>query len=105
MRASVINQELLDDVLKEAEFCFGQASRYLYKSKIRYQGEKQVSTDEAHFRNLLDWYCNPKDSQGEGQVLLYGPILYIQQWIYTLNEMGGREMLKSPSAEVLSTGA
>lgn len=49
--------------------------------------------------------CNLKDSLRQGQYLLYGPILYIQQWIYTLNEMEGREMLKSPSPEVLSTGA
>lgn len=46
-----------------------------------------------------------KDSLRQGHVLLYRPILYIQQWIYTLNEMEGREMLKSPSREVLSTGA
>lgn len=49
--------------------------------------------------------CNLKDSLRQGQFLLYRPILYIQQWIYTLNEMEGREMLKSPSKEVLSTGA
>lgn len=54
--------------------------------------------------------CNLKDSLRQGQFLtdfmgLYRPILYIQQWIYTLNEMDGREMLKSPSTEVLSTGA
>lgn len=49
--------------------------------------------------------CNLKDSLRQGQFLLYRPILYIQQWIYTLNEMEGREMLKSPSTEVLSTGA
>lgn len=49
--------------------------------------------------------CNLKDSLRQGQYLLYRPILYIQQWIYTLNEMEGGEMLKSPSPEVLSAGA
>lgn len=49
--------------------------------------------------------CNLKDSLRQGQLLLYRTILYIQQWIYTLNEMEGREMLKSPSREVLSTSA
>lgn len=46
-----------------------------------------------------------KDSLGQGQFWLYRSILYIQQWIYAVNEMEGGEMLKSPSGEVLSTGA
>lgn len=62
--SSVINQELLDDVFNEAEFCFGRASRYLYKSKIRYKGEKQVFTDEAHFLNLP---CRVPQSQGQSR--------------------------------------
>lgn len=49
--------------------------------------------------------CNLKGRLRQGQFLLYRPILSIQQWIYTLNEMEGKEMLKSPSKEVLSTGA
>lgn len=50
-------------------------------------------------------FCNLKDKLRQGQFLLYRPMLYIQQWISTLNEMEGGEMLKSPSWEVLSTGA
>lgn len=49
--------------------------------------------------------CNLKGRLRQGHFLLYRPMLSIQQWIYTLNEMEGKEMLKSPSKEVLSTGA
>lgn len=49
--------------------------------------------------------CILKDRLRQGQFLLYRPILSIQQWIYTLNEMVVKEMLKSSSKEVLSTGA
>lgn len=70
----------------------------------RWTLQKKIHIFPASLFNLAE-NCNLKDSLRQGQFLLYRPILYIQQWIYTLNEMEGREMLKSPSREVLSTGA
>lgn len=76
-----------------------------WKVKISERKKKRfLQSFPASFFYLAE-SCNLKDSLRQGQFLLYRPILYIQQWIYTLNEMEGREMLKSPSREVLSTGA
>ena len=71
------------------------------KGEINTKMERVVK----YFPHYLAEDCNLKDRLRQGQFLLYRPILYIQQWIYTLNEMEGKEMLKSPSKEVLSTGA
>ena len=78
----------------------------IHKSKLKAEiKEKRFYRFPSASLIYLAENCNLKDSLRQGQFLLYRPILYIQQWIYTLNEMEGREMLKSPSREVLSTGA
>lgn len=83
----------------------------IYKSKLKDELNKTKTTKDFVLQTTpassiyLAENCNLKDSLRRGQHLLYGPILYIQQWTYTLNEMEEREMLKSPSREVLSTGA
>lgn len=74
------------------------------EGKLSKKKECILPVNPTSFIHLAE-NCNLKDSLRQGQYLLYGPILYIQQWIYTLNEMEGGEMLKSPSPEVLSTGA
>lgn len=95
---------MLHGVWAAYRFVLSRALNISREGKLTKKKECILPGNPTSFIYLAE-NCNLKDGLRQGQYLLYGPILYIQQWIYTLNEMEGGEMLKSPSPEVLSTGA